>query len=86
MLAIDRNISGKHVFISGFKIKISNFEIFVGFFVYVNFLPAVFIFDNERVTRKALKFGQVTKRQILALLHAQLNALTVYKQVISLIY
>jgi hypothetical protein len=34
---------------AGFKIKISNFEIFVGFFVYVIFLPAVFIFDNESV-------------------------------------
>jgi hypothetical protein len=34
---------------SGFKIKISNFEIFVGVFAYVNFLPAVFIFDNESV-------------------------------------
>jgi hypothetical protein len=42
-----------HIFIvsnPGFKIKISNFETFVGFFVYVNFLPAVFIFDNESVS------------------------------------
>jgi hypothetical protein len=36
--------------ITGFKIKISSFEIFVGFFVYVIFLPAVFIFDNESVS------------------------------------
>jgi hypothetical protein len=44
VLAITINVS------AGFKIKISNSEIFVGFFVYVNFLPAVFIFENESVS------------------------------------
>ena len=45
-----KNITHTPVYATGFKIKISNFEIFVGFFVYVNFLPAVFIFDNESVS------------------------------------
>jgi hypothetical protein len=46
----EKEISNVVVQCTGFKIKISNFEIFVGFFVYVNFLPAVFIFDNESVS------------------------------------